>query len=62
MLIEFYPSITEILLDRAISFAEQYVIVNKSEINIIKNAAKSVLYVNGEPSPFSESTENLNVY
>ena len=40
----FYPSITESLLDNAISFAKQHTDVTDNEINIIKHARKSLLF------------------
>ena len=45
----FYPSITEQLLDKAILFAKQYTNVTEQEITIIKHARKSLL--------FNQSTE-----
>lgn len=46
--IEFYPSITEELLDTAIRFAQQFITISDKEIKIIKNAAKSVLNAKDE--------------
>ena len=40
----FYPSITESLLDNAISFAKQHTGVTDNEINIIKHARKYLLF------------------
>ena len=40
----FYPSITESLLDNAIPFAKQHTDVTDNEINIIKHACKSILF------------------
>ena len=45
----FYPSITEHLLDKAILFAKQHTNVTEKEITIIKHARKSLL--------FNQSTE-----
>ena len=41
---EFYPSITEELLERSIKFAKRHHKITKQEIRIINNAAQSVLY------------------
>ena len=46
--VEFYPSITEGLLNNAIRFAERYVEIEAEQINIIRNSCKSVLHSNGE--------------
>ena len=43
----FYPSITEVLLDKAISFAKQHTNVTDNEIRTIKHARKSLLFNNG---------------
>lgn len=41
---EFYPSITEELLNKAIMFGQNYTKISEDEIKIIYNAAQSVLY------------------
>ena len=41
--VEFYPSITESLLNKAIEFGKQYIEITSYEQKIISNAAKSVL-------------------
>ena len=46
-IVEFYPSISEELLDKAIKFSRQYIDVNEEEIKIVKHAAKSVLFSDG---------------
>ena len=46
--VEFYPSITEELLNKALKFAEKYVNITAEEINIIHNSCKSVLHSKGE--------------
>ena len=43
-IIDFYPSITEQLLDRAISRASQFTDITDTDINIIKHARKSLLF------------------
>ena len=45
---EFYPSINEKLLDEALEFAKTYTDIDNNDKNIIKHAAKSILYSNGE--------------
>ena len=46
--VEFYPSITQQLLSKAIKFAEKYVNIDPEAINTIKNSCKSVLHSRGE--------------
>ena len=46
-IVNFYPSITEGLLDKAIDFASNFTNITNKEIRIIKHAKKSLLY-NGE--------------
>ena len=41
---EFYPSITQELLDKAIKFAQRHNKITDQEIKIIHNAAQSVVY------------------
>ncbi len=43
-LFDFYPSISENLLDQALSWASNLAIITKDEISIIKHARKSVLF------------------
>ena len=45
---KFYPSINEILLDKSIEWAITYVNITKQEINIIKQARKTLLYYNNQ--------------
>ena len=45
--VEFYPSITESLLNNAIKFAEKYVNIAAEDISIIQNSCKSVLHSKG---------------
>ena len=45
---EFYPSITEDLLDKAISWARQYVNISDQQESIIKYARKSLLFNDGK--------------
>ena len=46
--VEFYPSITEELLNKALKFAEKHVKITAEEINIIKNSCESVLHSRGD--------------
>ena len=45
---EFYPSITETLLDKAIEFARMSTNIPDTELNIIKHSRKSLLFSNSE--------------
>ena len=45
---EFYPSITEELLDKAITWARGYVNIDDKQINVIKHARKLLLFNNGK--------------
>ena len=46
---EFNPSITESVLDTAISFARQHTDISNENLRIIKRCRKSLLYNNKEP-------------
>ncbi len=48
-IVDFYPSISENLLDQALSWASNLAIITKDEISIIKHARKSVLFNDGKP-------------
>ena len=52
---DFYPSITETLLIKAINFAEKLVNIKNEDKVIIKRARKSLLYDNSEPWMKKES-------
>ena len=43
-IVEFYPSITEELLDKAINFGSSHTNIDKEEIEIIKHCRKSMLF------------------
>ena len=45
---EFYPSITESLLDKAIEFARASCSISDIELNVIKHSRKSLLFSNSE--------------
>ena len=46
---EFYPSISEEILDNAILFAQQYIHIPEKDLRTIKHCKKSLLYNNDEP-------------
>ena len=46
---EFYPSITEELLDQALDFASDFVAISEGDIRTIKQARKSLLYNSDTP-------------
>ena len=43
-IMEFYPSITETILDNALSFAKQDVKISDKDLRIIKHCRKSLSY------------------
>ena len=47
-IVEFYPSITEEILDKAISFAKQHVEITDDHLRIIKHCRKSLLFNNND--------------
>ena len=48
-IVDFYPSITESLLRKALMFAQQHIIIDNEKINIIMHARKSLLFNEDEP-------------
>ena len=48
--VEFYPSISETLLERALDFAGNYVTISDDDRHIILQAKQSLLFNNGNPS------------
>ena len=46
---EFYPSISEEILDNAMLFAQQYIDIPEKDLRIIKHCRKSLLYNDNEP-------------
>ena len=48
-IIDFYPSISEKLLDQALSWASNLASISNEDISIIKHARKSLLFSNGKP-------------
>ena len=47
--VDFYPSITETILEQALTFASQFTEVTNEEKNIILHARKSLLFKDGKP-------------
>ena len=58
---EFYPSITPDILDNAVSFAKQHVIINDDDIQIIKHCRKSLLFSNNSSWIKHSTAENFDV-
>ena len=48
-IMEYYPSISENILDMAIGFAQEHNIFTEMDLRKIKHCSKSLLYVNNEP-------------
>ena len=48
-IVEFYPSISENILDTAINFAKQYTDIFDENLRIFKHFRKSLLYNHHEP-------------
>ena len=48
-IVEFYPSISEKLLDQALSWASNLTTLSDNDILIIKHATKSLLFNTGKP-------------
>ena len=46
--VDFYPSISKKLLQRALNFAKNMIVIDNAEIDIIMNARKSLLFYNNE--------------
>ena len=41
---DFYPSITQDLLNKALNFASEYIYISKCDIDVINHARKSLLF------------------
>ena len=59
--VDFYPSITEKLLDDSISFAKSVCNISGDEIRIIKHACKSVLFYDGETWIKKDNTGTFDI-
>ena len=57
---EYYPSISENILDMAIGFTQEYIFTEK-DLRIIKHCRKSLLYVNNEPWKKKNTESCFNV-
>ncbi len=60
-IVDFYSSISENLLDQALSWASNLAIITKDEISIIKHARKSVLFNDGKPWTKKDSNSLFDV-
>ncbi len=60
-IVDFYPSISENLVDQALSWASNLAIITKDEISIIKHARKSVLFNDGKPWTKKDSNSLFDV-
>ncbi len=60
-IVDFYPSISENLLDQALSWDSNLAIITKDEISIIKHARKSVLFNDGKPWTKKDSNSLFDV-
>lgn len=60
-IVNFYPSITEELLEKAIIFAQQYVTITPEEIEIIKTAKSTLLFNNDKPWQKSNADNQFDV-
>ena len=60
-IVDFYPSISENVLDQALSWASNLAIITKDEISIIKHARKSVLFNDGKPWTKKDSNSLFDV-
>ena len=46
---DFYPSITEKILEKSLEFAKQYLDITEKDIRSIKHCRKQLLFFNNEP-------------
>ncbi|XP_044172000.1 uncharacterized protein LOC122956391 [Acropora millepora] len=60
-IVDFYPSITESLLDQSIDWATQFTAITVSDIRIIKHARKSLLFHDGLPWVKRDSSNAFDV-
>ena len=60
-IVEFYPSITESLLKKAITFAKKHTQVSKQDIKIVMHARKSLLFDKDTPWKKKDSNELFDV-
>ena len=60
-IIDVYPSISENLLDQALSWASNLASISNEDISIIKHARKSLLFSNGKPWTKNNSSNLFDV-
>ena len=60
-ILEFYPSITETLLNWALNFASKYVSISANDRQVIIDAKHSLLFNNGQPWEKRTSTSLFDV-
>ena len=60
-IVDFYPSITESLLDQSIDWATQFTAITDSDIRIIRHARKSLLFHDGLPWVKRDSSNAFDV-
>ena len=60
-IIDFYPSISENLLDQALSWASNLASISNEDISVIKHARKSLLFSNGKPWTKNNSSNLFDV-
>ena len=59
--VEFYPSISEDLLNRALDFASEHLNISASERQTIINSKHSLLFSEGQPWEKRTSASNVDV-
>lgn len=60
-IVNFYPSISEQLLDDAINWSKQFTTISENDIKIIKHARKSLLFNNGKTWTKQNSLNSFDV-
>ncbi len=60
-MVDFYPLISENVLDQALSWASNLAIITKDEISIIKHVRKSLLFNDGKPWTEKDSKSLFDV-
>ena len=60
-IVSFYPSISQELFDETIEWTKQYYDFSNQELNILNNARKSFLFLNGEPWTKKKNNNNFDV-
>ena len=60
-IIDFYPSITEYLLLRAIDFAKQYAEIKESDIDIIIHAKRTLVFYSEEPWKKKDNNSGFDI-